>query len=295
MMKRIISSALLTAVLAGCLLPATSIAENMDTTNRLVEHVVWDRSPIKVTLPVGRERRIDFPVPGSKFEVPESVLHKSKPIQMREDGSIYWTALESFEPARVQFITPTGYSYFLDVQAIDDSKAKNKILDRPLVIIDTRVKQNDDKARDQQTVASARTLDYDYIDLVRLASQSIYGPERLIKKLPGVTRIGVDTCPVNLYRGSELVTEPLAQWKAGTVPAQYVTAIRVTSNTLNDVIFDPRRIRGDFLAASPQHPLIKAAGESGDTTTWYLVSRYPFKEVAPSKCQQTQKEVANNE
>lgn len=267
-----------------------SLADNITLPHRLVEHVVWDKTPIKVTLPVGRERRIDFPVPGAKLEIPENILHKSKPIQLREDGSVYWTAIEGFAPERVQFITATGYSYFLDVEAVEDKKA----IDRPLVIVDTRVKQNDDRATDAESIEAARQLDYDYVDLVRLASQSIYGPERLVKKLPGVSRIHVDTCPVRLYRGSQLVIEPMAQWKAGTLPARYVTAVRVTSNALEDVIFDPRRIRGDFLAASPQHPRVRAAGEGGDTTTWYLVSARPFNEVAPAGCEHA-KEVANNE
>ncbi len=272
---------------------ATKAAENQ-MPKRIVEHVVWDKTPIKVTLPVGIERRIDFPVPGSKFEVPEKLLHKSKPIQMREDGSIYWTALEPFSFERVQFVTPTGYSYFLDVQAVDNKKGSYSDYERPLVIIDTRIKQNDDKEKDAQGLASAKKLNYDYVDLVRMASQSIYGPERLIKNLPGVTRIGVNTCPVRIYRGGHVVTEPIAQWKANTVPSLYVTAIRVTSNSLEDTVWDPRRIRGEFVAAAAQHPLVKAAMEIGDTTTWYLVSKLPFKEAAPSTCQ-TRKEVASNE
>lgn len=293
MIRQRIVDVCLAVLLASVFTPVVHAAD-IQYPQRLVEHAVWDKSPIKVTLPVGRERRIDFPVPGNKFEVPEMLLHKSKPIQMREDGSIYWTALEPFESTRVQFLTPTGYSYFLDVEAIDDSKAKHKILDRPLVIIDTRVKQNDDKSRDDDGLASAKRLDYDYVDLIRLASQSIYGPERLIKKLPGVSRIGVDPCAVRLYRGSQLVTEPIAQWKANTVPSQYVTAIRVTSNALEDVVFDPRRIRGEFVAAAAQHPLVKAVMDKGDTTTWYLVSKKPFQESAPATCMTT-KEVASHE
>jgi hypothetical protein len=39
-------------------------------------------------------------------------------------------------------------------------------------------------------------------------------------------------------------------------------------------------LRGDFLAASSQHSRVNAAGEEGDTTTWYLVSDQPFDEVS---------------
>jgi len=66
-----------------------------------------------------------------------------------------------------------------------------------------------------------------------------------------------------------------------TIPSLYVTAVRVTSNSLKTITLDPRLLRGDFLAASSQHTNVNAAGEEGDTTTWYLVSDQPFDEVSP--------------
>ena len=45
-------------------------AQAHETTD--VEHVVWDKTPIKLSLPVGKERRIDFPVP-IKLEAPSIV------------------------------------------------------------------------------------------------------------------------------------------------------------------------------------------------------------------------------
>jgi integrating conjugative element protein (TIGR03749 family) len=240
-------------------------------TQQIAEHVVWDKNPIKVTLPVGQERRIDFPVPGN-IELPASIVAASKPVQLREDGSAYWTANEPFKAARVRYITNTGYSYFLDVEAVKDGPT------HPLIIVDDRVKGNDsDAASPAHAVA-----DYDFVDLARFASQSVYGPERLIKLLPGVMRVSVKKGARQLYRGGQLIMEPLASWKSASIPSQYVTAVRVSSNSLDDVTLDPRRLRGEWLAAVPQHTVVQAAGSDGDTTTWYLMSAMPFDEAAPS-------------
>lgn len=245
-------------------------AQAQDTSD--VEHVVWDKTPIKLTLPVGKERRIDFPVP-IKLETPSSLVEASKPIQIREDGSVYWTAKETFKPERVKAITFTGYSYFLDVEARKDAPS------HPLVVLDDRVPVD----QDEKTAELNRHLAYDYddVDLVRFAAQNVYAPMRLVKPLPGVTRVPVPDQAYPLYRGDDLTLEPLAQWRSPTIPTRYVTAVRVISNTLYESIFDPRLLRGDWLSATAQHPVVHPAGSNGDTTTWYLVSAHPFEETCP--------------
>ena len=256
------------------LLCAFSISIHAET-QQIAEHVVWDKNPIKVTLPVGQERRIDFPVPGN-IELPATLVAASKPVQLREDGSAYWTATEPFKAARVRYITNTGYSYFLDVEAVKDGP------NYPLIIVDDRVKRDDSAPGNLAGNLAQVTADYDFVDLARYASQSVYGPERLIKLLPGVTRVSVKNGPRQLYRGGQLLMEPLASWKSASIPSQYVTAVRVSSNSLDDVTLDPRRLRGEWLAAVSQHTVVQAAGSNGDTTTWYLISAMSFDEAAPS-------------
>ena len=116
---------------------------------------------------------------------------------------------------------------------------------------------------------------------MRFAAQSVYAPLRLIKPLPGVIQMPVPEQAYLLYRGHELTIEPMAQWRSPTAPSRYVTALRVTSNSLQEVVFDPRRLRGQWLSAASQHAVIHPAGRDGDTTTWYLVSAQPFEETCP--------------
>jgi integrating conjugative element protein (TIGR03749 family) len=234
-----------------------------------VEHIVWDKSPIQIVLPVGQERRIDFPVP-IHLEMPRALKDASKPIQIREDGSVYWTATKPFEKTRVKALTHTGYSYFLDVSAKKNGHSHH------VVIVDNRISKADE---DAQSLNIARQYNYDYVDLARFAAQSVYAPLRLIKALPGVVQVGVENEEVPLYRGRDLITEPMAQWKSPTVPAFYVTAVRVTSNALGAIVFDPRLLRGDWLTATAQHAVVNPVGKDGSTTTWYLISKAPFNEM----------------
>ena len=236
----------------------------------LLEHRVWNKTPIHIVLPVGKERRIDFPL-SIQLQVPMSIKSMSERIQITESGSVYWIATKSFKRQRVNAITATGYSYVLDIEA------RPKGHQHPIAIVDDRIP----KELSNTVQSTQNIIDYDYVDLIRLAAQSVYAPDRLIKTLPGIRRVPLENVELPLVKGADLLTEPMAQWMAPTIPTLYVTAIRVTSNALKTVVLDPRLLRGDFLAASSQHAFVNPAGETGDTTTWYLVSAQPFDEVAP--------------
>ncbi|MCF6256156.1 MAG: TIGR03749 family integrating conjugative element protein [Gammaproteobacteria bacterium] len=244
---------------------------DIQSAHEVVDHVVWKNIPIRVVLPVGQERRIDFPVP-VKIEWPNDVAQKTGNLQLRENGSVYWTAGETFDRQRVNVFTFTGESYLLDVEARHDAPA------RTLVILDDRFDTGKRNTTKEHHTKSA-PANLDSVDLVRFVSQMLYAPRRLIKQLPGVTRVPVTKEDVPLFKGGELRTSPIAQWKTPGVPALYVTAIRVTSNALIPVMLDPRHLRGDWLNATPQHGEVNAAGEDGDTTAWYLVSSRPFEET----------------
>jgi len=236
------------------------------------EHIIWEKAPIKISLPVGRERRIDFPV-SVEIELTEIANQNSKTLQIREDGSIYWTAKSTFDQQRIVVFTKTGYTYLMDVEA------RNNAPTHPIVIIDERIEKNN--SLKAEIAQRKKQYDYDYVDLARFAAKNVYAPLRLITPLPGVIRIGVQKKNYPLQRGGDLMTMPMAQWKSPTIPSFYVTAIKVTSNALDEVVFDPREIRGEWLAAASQHAVINPAGTDGDTTTWYLISTHPFEEAAP--------------
>ena len=102
---------------------------------------------------------------------------------------------QAFKPERVKAITFTGYSYFLDVEARKDAPS------HPLVVLDDRVPV-DAGCEHRPRPGNDRSYDYDDVDLVRFAAQNVYAPLRLIKPLPGVTRVPVPEQDVSALPGS---------------------------------------------------------------------------------------------
>lgn len=271
-----IAGAGLTLFLLLCSGVATA-ADRSVRSQEIIDHAVWNNIPIKVVLPVGIERRIDFPVP-VKIEWPDSIRDKTRNLQLRENGSVYWTAEESFPLTRVNVFALSGESWLLDVEARPEASA------RTLAIVDDRFTDDRVPAAGNAAGRSSKkgpAYDYDAVDLVRFAAQQLYAPRRLVKPLPGVVRVPVSTTDLPLYRGGTLRTAPIAQWKSPGVSPMFVTAVRVTAEALDAVDLDPRYLRGDWLSAAPQHGRVEPVGEAGNTTVWYLVSSRPFDEAAP--------------
>lgn len=254
-----------------------AVAESIQPSKEIVDHVVWNNVPITLVLPVGIERRIDFPT-AVDVEWPDDVRQNTQNLQIRENGSVYWTAGKVFVRQRVNVFSRdgTGRSWLLDVEARGESSA------RTLVVLDDRFDDGEDEKNALRLSGSRGGHQYDGVDLVRFAAQNLYAPsKRLVKPLPGVVRVPVETSDVPLFRGGDLRSSPIAQWKAPGVPALYATAVRITSDSLDPVILDPRNLRGNWISATPQHGAVSPAGEPGSTTVWYLLSSRPFEESIP--------------
>jgi integrating conjugative element protein (TIGR03749 family) len=233
------------------------------------EHRVWNRTPIRIVLPVGQERRIDFPA-SIEVDLPSDIGPPVSQIEALSSGSLYWTARRPFQTRRVRIRSRQGRVYLLDVSA------ENEAPSHPIVVVDPVV-QSPSPAGAGSSQASA-PLTYDFVDLTRMAARALYAPERLDKPLPGVERFPVAAREVPLYRGSEVLTIPVAQWRTRTTPARYVTAVRVISDSPTALILDPRRIRGKWLTATFQHSVVGPKESTTAETTLYLISEQSFQE-----------------
>lgn len=276
MMMRIVSkcASRLCVGLIVLLCQAPLMAASIQTASEIVDHVIWKNIPITIVLPVGVERRIDFPT-AVRIEWPDTVGDKTS-LQIRENGSLYWTAAEPFSRQRVNVFSMAGPdSWLLDVEARADASP------RTLVILDDRFNDAADVGvSEPQPLSDADRYRHDGVDMVRFAAQNLYAPSRLITPLAGVVRVPVTTQEVPLHRGGALRTTPITQWKSSTIPPLYVTAVRVTATATatQPTTLDPRNLRGEWLSATPQHGQVGMAGDQDDTTVWYLVSSRPFEE-----------------
>ena len=236
------------------------------------QRVVWRKVPIKLRLRVGSERIIHFP---KEVAVGLPVSLQSQLRSISVNGSVYWLARAPFARTRV-FVreVETGRIYLFDLEASTTVKDTTQVYVH--VADDSNPNREAATRRSQARGAPA----HDYISLTRLAAKKLYAPARLAGDLPGIHRrpVNVKTAVKGLYRGAKLEARPLASWSADGL---YVTAVYLRNRTPKSVLFDPRDLRGAWLAATAQHARLLPAGERGDTTTLYLISDRPFADALP--------------
>jgi len=241
-----------------------------------VERILWKKAPIKITLPVGRERMVTFP--GTvRVGIPSEITALLRTQGVK--GVVYWLAGSSFETSRVQVHNvETGDYYLIDLKAVDDKKtsaAPIEIISDPSAI---RRSGSTAVVAQHQSRPTGKNTEQDYVTLTRFAAQQLYASKRLLNTPPGVFRAGVGRKPVALLRGSHIEAIPLVAWRSGRL---YVTAVRLRNLSHHPVTLDPRALRGKWLTATFQHARLFEEGDEADTTALYLISERPFEESLP--------------
>ncbi len=234
-----------------------------------VQHVVWDKAPITINLPVGQERMITFP--GEiKLGFDATKLPGKTLSVVNNNHTLYLTAHKNFgaEPARVLMVD-SGKIILLTLSANASAS------DTPLSVLLTQPHQDTDV---QQAAASA---DDSYVTLVRFAAQQLYAPERLLTQPLNIHRIAMQTKKtVPLLLDGSITANPLMSWKNNDT---YVTAVEVYNMQKTSLTLNLGSFCGQWRAVSafPRTVLDQAFSPLGNTTV-FLVSSEPFAEaIAP--------------
>lgn len=230
------------------------------------ERIVWDKTPIKLTLRVGRERRVAFP---GDVRVGVSPALTDVLRTQSVDGTVYWLATKAFPATRVQVREiDNGRVYLLDLQAKDNEGGNTPV--------EIRVRRTSHGDADDSESGEDTAERLNYVALTRYAAQQMYAPKRLLRDPPGVFRARLNVKkPVPLVRGGTVEALPLAAWRGGGL---YVTAVKLRNITNAPVTLDPRELRGQWLTATFQHARLLPHGDEADTTCAYLISARPFEE-----------------
>ena len=229
------------------------------------ERIVWDKTPIKLTLRVGHERRVTF---SGDVRVGVSPALADVLRTQSVDGTVYWLATKTFPATRVQVREiESGRVYLIDLQAEEKEGG-----DAPVEIrVRTSASDADDSVSGEDT---AERLGY--VALTRYAAHQMYAPKRLLRDPPGVFRARLNgKKPVPLVRGGTVEALPLVAWRGGEL---YVTAVKLRNITDAPVTLDPRELHGQWLTATFQHARLLPHGDEADTTCVYLISARPFEE-----------------
>lgn len=225
-----------------------------------VELMRWERLPLAVPLVIGQERVIfvDRPV---KVGLERSLAGKLR-VQSA-GGSIYLLASQAIAPTRLQLQTlDSGEIILLDIAANPGEHALEPV--RILTAATAVDEVSEAPVPLPQTPVP--------VALTRFAAQSLYAPLRTVEPLPGVRRVPLRlrTPLATLLPTEPVVGTPMAAWR---LDDYWVTAVRLTNHEARTITLDPRRLQGQFYAATFQHEYLGPARTAQDTSVVYLVTR----------------------
>jgi len=258
---------LLSSLLSGLSLSLTGYAANSD------EHVVWQKAPIEINLPVGQERYISFPS-SIQFGYDANDLPASMLRVENNNQTLYLTAKQAFPLQRVEAKLINGEIILMDLTAKEGGDDAS---------IDIVLPQANPVEGNSTHSTYTNDTNINYISLIRYAVQQLYAPERLINHAANITRFPMSTSHVvPLVYDNSISAMPLASWRDGDL---YVTAILIKNQLHQALRLDPRLICGNWQAAT-FYPKNKIAARgtpiNRDTSTLFVVSNRPFAEAMQS-------------
>jgi len=228
-----------------------------------MEHVVWDKTPIHLSLPINQDRLIRFP---QAIQIIENEADKTMSVLKIQDA-LYLKAKDTFNNKRLLVqLMPQGEVIILSLSADKESNSTD-----PVEVLLEKV----ESIQSAQSVESH--VNINAITLTRFAIQSLYSPDRLLVIPTGVSRTPMQTRrDIHLIHGASVSAHPLISWHGGDF---YVTAIELKNQLNQEIILDPRHIIGNWQTATfyPTNTLSSRGKE--DTSTVFLISDRPFNEA----------------
>lgn len=231
-----------------------------------VEILRWERLPLAVPLQVGQERVV-FIERNVRVGLPASLQGKLR-VQSA-GGALYLLANEAIAPSRLQLQdADDGTLILLDIAA-EPAEAGEPPLEAVRIVEAERPAPRDG---DEAAVARPAPPTPLPVALTRYAAQALYAPLRTLEAVPGVSTVPLrdDLVLDTLMPELPLGYRALAAWRLEDL---WVTAVRLRNTSPHWVELDPRRLQGDFVSATFQHPDLGRKGEATDTTVVYLVTR----------------------
>lgn len=231
-----------------------------------VEILRWERLPLAVPLQVGQERVV-FIERNVRVGLPASLGGKLR-VQSA-GGALYLLANEAIAPSRLQLQdADDGTLILLDIVA-EPVKAGVPSLEAVRIVEGERPTPRD---VDEAAIARPAPPTPLPVALTRYAAQALYAPLRTLEAVPGVSTVLLrdDLVLDTLMPELPLTYRALAAWRLEDL---WITAVRLRNTSPRLVHLDPRRLQGDFVSATFQHPDLGPKGEATDTTVVYLVTR----------------------
>lgn len=231
------------------------------------EHVLWDKTPILLELPLNEERLVHFPQAISIIDNEAA----DKIAVLKVQDTLYLKGKETFQNKRLLVqLMPQGEIIILNLNVSDKA--------HDVKPVDILLEAKEDTTNPTQETNNP--LDLNAVTLTRFAIQSLYAPQRLLVIPDGLGRVPMQTRKqISLFYGASIEARPLISWHGGSF---YVTAVELKNLLNKEMIVDPRQMTGNWQTATfyPTNTLAPRGKE--DTTTVFLVSDRPFSTALAS-------------
>lgn len=222
------------------------------------EHVLWEKVPLTIELPLNQERLLHFP---KAIKIIDQQLSPHLEV-LKVQGSLYLKAKEAISESRlIVQLQPDGEVVILNLKTNKDTANSN-----PIEI--TMEETNPDHP------STSSHYEYNAIQLTRFAIQALYAPER-VRELPeGVYRSPMQTHKtISLFYGASIEAHPIASWRGGSL---YVTAVELKNLLNKEVELHFEDLMGHWQTASFYPKSILAPRNQHEGSTVFLVSEQPF-------------------
>jgi len=243
-----------------------------------VRHVVWNKTPIAIHVPIGHEKMITFPSRIQPF-LPDDLLRQGALQSINNEGTLYLMANKPFSNKMAEIKLDDGNG---DVILLNLFASKTANTDQIAVLL-SKPQENMKNKTSSQVVSSQRE-DTSIGDRVRWVAQQLYAPKRLLTRPNWIVRTPMHTEQfVSLYRGAVVSAMPRSSWRSGD---DYITAVLLRNVQKNQgVVLRHTMIRGNwivvsFFRLSHLNPAVLTPARTvTDSTTAILVSSVPFDDA----------------
>lgn len=237
--------------------------------------MVWRKTPLNITVPVGtkaqaKELEVTFPEK-VLFGMPADLSGKLS--VMNDNKTLYLTASQPFAiHHNIVVKTQSGKMVLLNISASKDGGQT------PINVV--YAKSGTDK---KKPIATYPSKHISMQALVRYATQQLYAPKRLLKRVPGISQVGeFHGKTYKLVLDGSLMAMPLYSFAGG---GMVVTAVLLRNNLATPVTIAPQMFCGHWVAFSPfPQSRLLAHGSRFDSTTGFFVSRNDFLSVFNAGC-----------
>lgn len=232
-----------------------------------ITHVVWDKTPIRLMLPLNKERMIRFP---QAISIIDSELKDSEAEIVKLQDALYLKANASFISKRlVVQLMPDGEAIVLMLTAVEEVSETT-----PVEVV---IEERDAEASLPLTSAESANSGINAVSLTRFAIQSLYSPSRLLVTPAGVARTPMQTHRnTTLVYGASVLARPLISWHGAEL---YVTAVELKNQLNKSIVIDPHHLLGEWQTATFYPTNMLEGRGKRDTTTVFVTSSQPFGEA----------------